>query len=295
MKGEFYKMDFRAWNLGTVELTLEQEAAYLRLCHSMYDAGGPVPNSTRFLMSIFRCGNAKAVALVNQLVEAGKIAITSDGQLFNHRVSEELANRERVSSARRVAGERGGSASGVARAKPLENKETPEAIASTQRTREEKRREDTPKAPTGAEPEGFVEFCRTYPSRNVRFPTAAARKRWLEAIRKGAVPAEVIAGAKAYAAEQARIGKVGTEFVKTADVWLNQQRWQDYAAAELPLSSQQPNIPDDSWRRHVKIWLDEGHRWMLGRHSPPPDDPQTRIPRHILSEFNIHPAHARAA
>ncbi|MCJ2022155.1 YdaU family protein [Methylobacterium sp. E-065] len=55
MKGEFYKMDFRAWNVGTIELTLEQEAAYLRLCHAMYDVGGPVPNSTRFLQSIFRC------------------------------------------------------------------------------------------------------------------------------------------------------------------------------------------------------------------------------------------------
>jgi uncharacterized protein YdaU (DUF1376 family) len=72
MKGEFYKMDFRAWNIGTVDLTLEQEAAYLRLCHAMYDVGGPVPNSARFLMGIFRCGNAKAAALVRQLIEAGK-------------------------------------------------------------------------------------------------------------------------------------------------------------------------------------------------------------------------------
>jgi uncharacterized protein YdaU (DUF1376 family) len=108
MKGEFYKMDFRAWNIGTVDLTLEQEAAYLRLCHAMYDVGGPVPNSARFLMGIFRCGNAKAAALVRQLIEAGKLAVTADGKLFNQRVSEELRDREEVSSTRRIAGQKGG-------------------------------------------------------------------------------------------------------------------------------------------------------------------------------------------
>lgn len=142
MKGEFYKMDFRAWNIGTVDLTLEQEAAYLRLCHAMYDVGGPVPNSVRMLMGIFRCGNTKATTLVNQLIAAGKIAVTANGSLFNHRVSEELADRERVSSARRAAGERGGTASGASRAKPLEKHDSGEAIASTPRTREEERREE---------------------------------------------------------------------------------------------------------------------------------------------------------
>ena len=71
MKGEFYKMDFRAWNTGTVDLSLEEEAAYLRLCHAMYDVGGPVPNSTRFLCAIFRCHHVKAVALVRRLRDAG--------------------------------------------------------------------------------------------------------------------------------------------------------------------------------------------------------------------------------
>lgn len=175
MRGEFYKMDFRAWNVGTVDLTLEQEAAYLRLCHAMYDVGGPVPNSTRFLQSIFRCGNVKASTLVNQLIAAGKIAVTSDGALFNHRVSEELAAREKVSAVRRAAGEKGGSADRVkpecrpsdgrvtpewvssdprvtpewspsdgrvTGSKPLKNNETAEAIASTPESRGEKIREE---------------------------------------------------------------------------------------------------------------------------------------------------------
>lgn len=164
MKGEFYKMDFRAWNVGTVDLTLEQEGAYLRLCHAMYDVGGPVPNSTRFLQSIFRCGNTKAVTLVNQLIAAGKIGVTGDGRLINHRVTEELAARERVSAVRRIAGERGGSAPratadrlptdlrpdaerlpsdvGANGSKPLQDNDLFEAIASTSGSRGEEIREE---------------------------------------------------------------------------------------------------------------------------------------------------------
>ncbi|WP_187278246.1 DUF1376 domain-containing protein [Methylobacterium sp. WL7] len=175
MKGEFYKMDFRAWDHGTVDLNLDQEAAYLRLCHAMYGVGGPVPNSARFLMGIFRCGNVKAASLVKHLIEAGKIAVTKDGKLFNHRVSEELADRERVSAARRAAGEKGGLAersTGVQRSsegrvpqewatseprvdpecrpsearvdasKSLNSQDPSEAIAPTSKSRGEERREE---------------------------------------------------------------------------------------------------------------------------------------------------------
>lgn len=337
MKGEFYKMDFRAWNMGTVDLTLEQEAAYLRLCHAMYDVGGPVPNTSRFLMSIFRCGNVKANALVQHLIEAGKIAVTRDGKLFNHRVSEELADRERVSAARRIAGEKGGSAARqkgecrssdgrvnaewcpsdprvtpewcpsegrVAASKPLKSNDLFEANASTPGSREEKRREDTPKAPKGAdEPEGFLEFKAAYPKRNTAFPTTPARKRWLEARKRGAKPEDIIAGAKGYAAEQARIGKVGTEFVQTADVWLNKQRWHDYLDAAssagpggAPGSDPLANVSPDRWRTEVRNWKKTGGHWPFQRLGcPAPDNPNTKVPRAILVEFGLASRSAIAA
>jgi uncharacterized protein YdaU (DUF1376 family) len=142
MKGEFYKMDFRAWNVGTIDLSLEQEAAYLRLCHAMYDARGPIPNSTRLLMGLFRCGNVKATALVRHLITTGKIELTEDGLLTNRRVSEELVGRDSLSSERSVAGKRGGTASGVARRKANEINGGGQATASSKRTREEERREE---------------------------------------------------------------------------------------------------------------------------------------------------------
>jgi hypothetical protein len=76
----------------------------------MYDTGGPIPESTRLLQGIFRCGNVKAAALVRQLVEVGKIARMPDGRLTNRRVTKELADREHLSEVRRSAGGRRGSA-----------------------------------------------------------------------------------------------------------------------------------------------------------------------------------------
>jgi len=313
-------MDFRAWNTGTVELTLEQEAAHLRLCHAMYDVGGPVPSSARFLMSIFRCGNAKAAGLVRQLVKAGKIQRSSDGMLSNRRVTAELSNRERLSDTRRQAGERGGRARQTEReTKSSEGRVTPECPlsdprvtpecgsidprlalgnslktnekgkpnASTSRSRGEEIREDTPTAPKGADPEGFTEFKAVYPKRNTAFPATQARKRWVEACRKGATPAEIIAGAKAYAAEQTRIGKVGTEYVQTADVWLNRQRWPDYLDAEpLPQLKLSAPVTDETWRERMRSWRARGGYWPW-RPCPPPDDPRTTVPNHILDEFEI--------
>ncbi|MFB0487768.1 hypothetical protein ABIE45_000354 [Methylobacterium sp. OAE515] len=294
MKGEFYKMDFEAWDTGTVDLPLEVEAAYLRLCHQMYRVGGPIPNSVKLLQGLFRCGHIKAVALLRKLVEAGKIQVTEDGLLANYRVGKELLNRESLASKRRVAGELGGTNSGVSRAKSLMQNDADEAIASGLRTRGEERRGDTPIVPKGTEPEGFAEFREAYPKRSTAFPTTQARKRWLEARRRGVTPAEIIAGTRAYAAEQARIGKTGTEFVQSADVWLNRQRWQDYAA---PLPTSQPGKPtedaylaslsDERWRLEVRTWRARHGHWPLRIKTPPPDDPATKVPLRILAEFGL--------
>lgn len=334
MKGEFYKMDFRAWNMGTVDLTLEQEAAYLRLCHAMYDVGGPVPNTSRFLMSIFRCGNVKASTLVQHLIEAGKIAVTRDGKLFNHRVSEELADRERVSAARRIAGEKGGSASRekgewrssdgrvnaewcpsdprvtpewcpsdgrVVVSKSLKSNDAAEANASTPESREEKRREDTPKAPKGAEPEGFAEWWKAYPKRDGANPRAPAAARYAQARKAGVTSETLLLAVKAYGAELARTNKAGTEFVKQAQFWLSprERQWEDYAAkAQAQAERQSGGVPggndliaslsDDRWRSEVRTWKTRGGHWPLQRFGcPPPDAPNTKVPRAILAEFGL--------
>lgn len=108
MKGEFYKMDYEAWDEGTIELALDQEAAYLRLCHQMYRRGGPVVNSERLLCSIWRCHPNKARTLLKSLIDAGKIHLTELGHLTNTRVTDELEARETLSKRRADAGRVGG-------------------------------------------------------------------------------------------------------------------------------------------------------------------------------------------
>jgi uncharacterized protein YdaU (DUF1376 family) len=91
--GEFYKMEYDAWDEGTVELSLEEEAAYLRLCHQIYRRKGPVPNSIRLLCSIWRCHANRARRLLFRLVQSGKIIIDDNEQLTNERALAELKNR----------------------------------------------------------------------------------------------------------------------------------------------------------------------------------------------------------
>ena len=91
--GEFYKMEYDAWDEGTVDLSLEEEAAYLRLCHQIYRRKGPVLNSAKLLCSIWRCHANRARRLLTALLQSGKISFTEDHKLTNERASVEIANR----------------------------------------------------------------------------------------------------------------------------------------------------------------------------------------------------------
>jgi len=328
MKGEFYKMDFRAWNTGTVDLSLEQEAAYLRLCHAMYDAQGPVPSSARFLMSIFRCGNSKAAGLVRQLMKAGKIQRTPNGMLINRRVTTELTNRERLSDVRRAAGERGGkgrrsaeeadqsdprvpiecgssdprvtpecgsSDPQVPTSNPLKNNDTPKAIASTLRSRGDKRRGDSPKAPKGAEPTGFAEFWTACWKRQGDNSRPKAMRAYAKAIAAGEAPEALRQAAQAYGAELRVLGKLGTEYAPMVSSWLNGAGYERFirgdsaqpGGAPPDPASRLTGITDEAWRDRVRLWKTRGGHWPWQQITEPPDDPRTRVPAHVLAEFGI--------
>lgn len=145
--GEFYKMEYDAWDEGTMELTLEEEAAYLRLCHQMYRRGQPVPVYDRMLCSLWRCHQNKARPLLQRLIAKGKITMLEDGRVVNNRVREELDARE-TSRRRKVdAGHTGGTRSAEARRKPLENNNTVEAKSSRGEERRGEDKTDSAAAP----------------------------------------------------------------------------------------------------------------------------------------------------
>jgi len=141
--GEFYKMEYDAWDEGTVELSLEEEAAYLRLCHQMYRRRQPVPVYDRMLCALWRCHQNKARPLLQRLIDKGKITLLPDGRVTNGRVAREIDARETLNRNRAHAGHTGGIRSVEARRKSLENNDPPQAESSRgEEKRGEERREE---------------------------------------------------------------------------------------------------------------------------------------------------------
>jgi len=97
---------------------------------------------------------------------------------------------------------------------------------------EERRGEERKERPTSARadvPDGFAEFWTAYPPRK-NSSKSDARTAYAAALKKGADPAEIIAGAKLYAADRA--GK-DAQFTAHATTWLHGKRWEDALAAPV--------------------------------------------------------------
>jgi uncharacterized protein YdaU (DUF1376 family) len=270
----------------TAHMTNEEAGAYFRLqVFAWRSLGCCLPDDDIRLARMLGT-TPKRWATLKPIVLANWTLI--EGNWRNDQVAREHQFVSEKVERKRAAGKLGG------RPKPLELQDAGEALGSEieKQTESETKAAKakatyTPIVPVGDEPEGFLKFKAVYPKRNVAFPTTLARKRWLEACRRGASPDEIIAGATAYAAEQSRIGKVGTEFVKTADAWLNQQRWRDYAAFPAKLAAAAPaSVADDTWRDRVQRWRDTRGHWPW-RDSEAPNSPNTLVPAAILEEFGI--------
>jgi uncharacterized protein YdaU (DUF1376 family) len=270
----------------TAHMTNEEAGAYFRLQVFAWRSPGCCLPDDDVRLARMLGTTPKRWAALKPIVLANWTLI--DGNWRNDQVARDHQFVSEKVERKRAAGKLGG------RPKLLELHEAGEASGSAIENQTESetkaakaKAKYTPIVPTGDEPEGFLKFRAAYPKRNVAFPTTLARKRWLEACRRGASPDEIIAGATAYAAEQRRIGKVGTEFVKTADAWLNQQRWRDYtpSAVDPPAAPAAP-IPDETWRDRVRRWKSTGGHWPW-QGSDPPDSAKTSVPKHILDECGI--------
>lgn len=139
---DWYKMNPVDWNDGTDDLTLEQEAAYLRICHAIYITERPVRDNGFVVAGLLRCNDRKAKRLVLELEAAGKITV-ADGFISNRRAAEEVSNRNRTRAERKSAGSRGGIESGKVRANRLKNNDVAEAAASSSVEPEETRLEES--------------------------------------------------------------------------------------------------------------------------------------------------------
>lgn len=149
---DFYRMDPGAWDFGTASLSLEEEAAYLRIVNAIHKHKGQVPDQDRVLAGLFRVSTRKARALVKALQDAGKVTI-EDGLIWNDRARSDLVQRGFVSISRAESGAKGGRTRAENAAKSLKDKDTDQAIASS---REEKRREELSEAKASDESPDFA-------------------------------------------------------------------------------------------------------------------------------------------
>lgn len=93
----------------------------------------------------------------------------------------------------------------------------------------------------------FSNFVSAYPKRKGNDPTEPARERFARAVRDGVDPEAIIQGARGYAAEQSKLGKVGTEFIKQRKAWLNEKGWLDYQPKTLDGNGHDSTVKPMTW------------------------------------------------
>ncbi|MCB1466551.1 MAG: DUF1376 domain-containing protein [Rhizobiaceae bacterium] len=104
---DFMKLRYDLWEEGTDDLTLEQEAALLRIVLLIYRRGGPFPNKPETIARSLRKSARFTERIIGQLVELGKLKI-EDGMIHNTRAINEVAEREARSRQMAQLGSAGG-------------------------------------------------------------------------------------------------------------------------------------------------------------------------------------------
>jgi uncharacterized protein YdaU (DUF1376 family) len=233
---EFYKMNPLAWDRGTDDLTLEQEAAYLRVCNAIYAADQPIRANMRVLAGMWRCNERRAKRLLSELVAAEKLAV-EDGWIVNERALDDVSKRRALRVERASAGRLGGIESGKSRSKVLQNNEITEAIGSTRKEEEIEEEKNDLRASEvvhfsppqtqqfevstdAAIDAASAEFWAAYPRKENR---TKAQAEFIAAC-FSASPALIVAGAKRFAETHA-----GQEsrYLPLPATWLRDKRWLD--------------------------------------------------------------------
>ena len=105
----------------------------------------------------------------------------------------------------------------------------------------------------------FDRFWAVYPRRAGANPSKPARISFERALKRGANPERIIAGAARYGAEQRKPKNAGTPFVCMAATWLNQERWHDYPEETVAAVVARTWVlrDDPRWQRLADMWRAE--------------------------------------
>ena len=85
-RADFYADD---WLSGTMDLSIDEEGAYIRVCALIYSKGRPIPDDDRWLAGMCRVSTRRWRKLRHSLIDKGKITIM-DGFIHQQRCEFEL-------------------------------------------------------------------------------------------------------------------------------------------------------------------------------------------------------------
>lgn len=140
---------------GYMGLTLEERGAYSTLLDYLYDRRAPLIPNFRLLAGFLDVSVRKAEAVIESLIEKGKLYRLEDGSISNHRFEKELENSAKTSDDKAEIGRLGGLKSAEVRKKHKQNKDESKADANqgaslststsrtTARKKKKKERSDT--------------------------------------------------------------------------------------------------------------------------------------------------------
>lgn len=277
----------------TAHLTLEQQAVHFRLQIYAWRSPGCCLSDDDAKLARMLGITPKRWASLKPAVMA--LWTLRDGTWTNDQVAREHEFVTGKIEKKRAAGKLGG------RPKSLQNNDVGKASGSENGKQNESEPKAatatatiTPKVPRGTEPEGFAEFWAAYPKRDGDNPRKTALRAYATAVRQGADPPQILRAVRAHASDLAAKGKLGTEFVPQASTWLNQARFERFATASASAGREASgpdtflaSLSEDDWRGHVRRWRNNGGQWLLGQRTPPPDHPDTNVPKHILAELGL--------
>lgn len=298
----------------THHLNALEHGAYMLLLMGMWRAGGRLPATDESLHRIARC-TPDEWAQIKPTVLA--FFTRSGGRLTHKRLAKELAAYQRVVGVRSEAGKRSrsqkpseNSDQGSANADRLIDKSPHNQNQNQNQTEEPNGPSDAPAARTTTnhrrkdklrdiadaiwEAQPVVDGCRRTGIADVYPP-------FLEAVRRGGDPEQILAAAKAYYGLKASTRK-GGEFAKSAKTLLEEDRWREF----IPVTAADPATVDPEalaraqrlqrsqddpefrvWWSRIVAWTRPHAEYWEREWGPRPDYPGCLLPDRFYDEFGI--------
>lgn len=241
---EWYKHKPEAFNLGVAQLTLEETGAYILVLNLLYSRDGDLPDDDAYISKVLHIQSRTWRKVKSALMAKGKIWQTSDGLLMAKRVENTLktwrkhAENQANNSKKRWESK---ARESLLRSKNLEVEKKEELVLDLEESKSKTR-----SVLKKSEDEVFARFKAAYPRREGANPWTPAHKAFMVAVRQGADPEAIIAGACRYAAAPST--KHGTIYVTQALTWLHQRRWEDDGPTLSPVPANLTPEQQEDWK-----------------------------------------------